>query len=371
MHRGFTCVALLLAACASSVDPAATADPRPAPRLAVVGSDVSALARLESLGARYRDAGPSDDALRLLSAAGHTMFRLRLFVAPNGTGVEVNDLAYTLAMAARVRAAGASLWLALHYSDTWADPGQQATPAAWRGGSLEALERTVESYTADVLRQFRTAGVVPRVVQIGNEIDGGFLWPQGRLGGTGAEALASRAAFGRLLRAGVRGVRQVVASPDTTLVALHVSHGGDSAATRWFFDQVAAEGVAYDVVALSYYPWWHGRLDELAATLEATSRRLDRDVYVIETAYPWRGDWRPPADARRAGDAMPWPFTPEGQAAFSRQLAATVAAAPRGRGVLWWYPEAVPVPGVEIWAGGALGLFDAGGRLLPAARAIR
>lgn len=337
-------------------------------RLPMVGADVSALSRLEALGATYTNGAGANSALGALRAAGHNTFRLRLFVNPNGSDVVVNDLPYTLALAQRIRATGASLVLDLHYSDTWADPAQQAIPAAWAGLSLDSLERVVERYTADVMQQFRSRGILPRIVQVGNEIDGGLLWPLGRIGNGTAGDLPQRAAFGRLLKAGVRGVRQVVASPDTTLVMLHYSQGGSASGARWFFDQVVAEQVPFDVIGLSYYPWWHGSLEQLRNTIDSTASRFNRDVYVVETAYAWRPDWFAPAGAN---GPLVYPRTPAGQQAFTQALVSTVAVTARGQGVLWWYPEAVPVSGLSVWAGGALGLFDGGGRLLPAAAELK
>ena len=350
---------------AATTAPVSPVPPPPTRPLAMIGSDLSALPALEGLGATYTDSLGRRDAVRILRDAGHATVRLRLFVDPTGDDVVVNDLPYTLALAARARAAGASVLLDFHYSDTWADPGRQTVPAAWRTLPLEALEAEVERYTADVMAQFRARGLLPRWVQLGNEIDGGLLWPHGRLGDGSA---TPRAGFGRLLRAAVRGVRQVVASPDTTAVLLHWSQGGDVAGARWFVAQLDAERVAFDGLALSYYPWWHGSLASLRTTIDAIGEERGVDVFVVETAYPWRPDWVAPAGAT---GPLAFERSPAGQQAFARALMATVAATRRGAGVLWWYPEAVPVPGRTVWAGGALALFDASGRLLPAAGAFR
>ena len=125
------------------------------------GADVSALARIEQAGGTFRDGGQAGDALAILRAKGSNIFRLRLFVKPNGQEVQVNDLPYTIALAKRVKATGAQLLLDIHYSDTWADPSHQTVPAAWANLDLAGLEAQVESYTADAVRQRQSAGSHP------------------------------------------------------------------------------------------------------------------------------------------------------------------------------------------------------------------
>jgi arabinogalactan endo-1,4-beta-galactosidase len=332
-----------------------------------LGADISALERIEQAGAVFRDSGQAGDAIAILRAHGAGGFRLRLFVSPNYTEVQVNDLAYTVRMAGRVKAAGAKLLLDLHYSDTWADPGHQVTPAAWAGLSFDSLQLQVETYTAGVITRLKQAGALPDIVQVGNEIDGGMLWPLGQVSGTGSDTAAQWDRFTRLLKAGIRGVRSALGPGDSVRIMLHFSQGGSTGGTQWFFDHMNAYGVTYELIGLSYYPWWHGTLADLTANLQATAQRYGKDVMVVETSYPWRaGGWESMAPNQTA---MTWPVSPAGQAQFLRDLVAAVAAVPggHGAGVVWWYPEAVQVPGLFVWGGGSLSLFDAGGNLLPAA----
>lgn len=336
----------------------------------LLGGDISALARLEQAGASYREGGVPSDAISVLRAYGANVFRLRLFLAPNGQDVQVNDLAYTTALAKRVRASGARLLLDFHYSDTWADPGNQQTPAAWSGLGIDSLEARVESYTRQVLNTLRTEGVVPHIVQIGNEIDGGLLWPVGRIGGPGDSDSSSFADFGRLIRAGVRGVRSATTTADSVRVMIHYSGGANVAGTRWFFDLVQSQNIAYDLIGLSYYPFWHGRAQQLRENLAATASRYRKDIIIVETGYPWRADWVPTGTIANPWE---WPRTAAGQRAFLRDVVAAVDGIPdgRGKGVLWWYPEAISVPGLSVWGGGSLALFNPSGEMLPAADVIR
>lgn len=334
----------------------------------LVGGDISALARIEQGGAVFRDDGATMDAIAALTANGANAFRLRLFVDPSGEEVQVNDLPYTIALAQRVVAAGATLILDFHYSDTWADPGRQTTPAAWDALGIDALEDTVEAYTADVIAQLKDAGALPDIVQIGNEIDAGLLWPLGRIGGS-YDQPENFERFGRLLKAGIRGVASALAPGDDVRIMLQYSQGASTGGTRWFFDRVAEQGVAYDIIGLSYYPWWHGTLSNLTINLHDVAARYAKDVMVVELNYPWRSGWTP--EGARA-NWQAWPLTPSGQMDFLRDVIDAVASTPneRGLGVVWWYPEAVLVPDLFVWGGGALALFDGDGETLPAAAAL-
>ena len=246
-----TALAVVLLACA------ARAGETP---LFLTGGDISALPKLESLGAVYRDNGQAGDALAIMRRRGSTCFRVRLFVNPTGKEVVVQDLPYALALGRRIKGAGSSLLLDLHYSDTWADPQKQTKPAAWTNLTFGALEKQVESYTADVLTAFKAARCLPDIVQVGNEITPGLLWPDGKLDGT--EAGWDR--FAALLRAGVRGVRKPLAASERVQIMLHVDCGGSAERTRRFFDHVRDRRVAFDLIGLSYYPWWHGGLGFLS-----------------------------------------------------------------------------------------------------------
>ena len=330
------------------------------------GGDISALERIEQAGGVYRDSGRAGDAIAILRAHGANTFRLRIFVHPNGTEVQVNDLPYTLRLAKRIKASGAKLLLDFHYSDTWADPGKQWIPAAWALLGFDSLARTVQTYTATVIAQLKQAGTLPDIVQVGNEIDHGMLWPIGAIGVPGADTLLEWQHFTGLLKAGVRGVRDALATADSVRIMIHYSGGGNVAGTRTFFDHMKSYGVPFDVIGLSYYPWWHGTLADLRANLAATARRYGVDIMVVETAYPWRaGGWE---DFAKNTGPMTWPISRAGQTNFLRDVAGAVAGTPQGHGagVIWWYPEAIPVPGLYVWANGSLALFDSSGNALPA-----
>jgi len=364
---------------------------RPAtePAAFLLGADISALASLERQGVTFRDVdGRPDDAIAIFARHGWNAFRLRLFVNPNGRGGVVNSLEYTRALAARVKAAGATFMLDLHYSDTWADPQHQVKPTAWTALDFPAMEQRVEDYTRDVLADLKRHDVLPEVVQIGNEITGGTLWPDAQLRVPPSQVkvfddevrpIEPPAPYdearqwerlARIVKAGVRGVRAGTTDADGVRIMIHIDCGGDWPVTRWFFDHLEAHGVPYDVIGQSYYPQWHGTLDNVRDTLAQTARRYGKDIVVIETAYPWK-------DVNRwaAKPHMAWPVSPQGQRAFLGDLIRAVRETPdeRGLGVVYWHPESVPPPAGRgrAWHGGAMALFDQDGQALPGIDVLR
>ncbi len=337
-----------------------------APTGLMVGADLSFLPQLEARGARFHDSAGTTDALTLLHRHGFGWVRLRLWHRPRDGHSGLEEV---LAMARRARRDGLGVLLDLHYSDSWADPGTQTLPAAWANLSFEALEDSVHRYTREVVASLCAQHTPPEMVQLGNEIRGGMLWDHGRVGGA-FDTRAQWRQFARLLKAGARGVRDGAgAHALAPRIMLHVEGGGDAEACRVFFDRIVAEQVPFDLIGVSYYPWWHGGLDRLKETLALLGPRYGRDVVVVETAYPWR---LAPLDATHNLVGLPhqllrgYEASPAGQAEFLRDLAEIVAAAPRGRGVFYWAPDWITAPGLGS-AGENLALFDSTGLLLPAA----
>ena len=345
-----------------------TQTPPPSPlRGMFLGGDVSSLARIEQLGGVFKDDGQAGSAITILHAHGSNSFRLRLFVNPNDSDVVVNDLPYTVSLAQRVKASGSKLLLDLHYSDTWADPGHQTTPAAWASLGIDSLAARVQSYTDSVITTLKAAGALPDIVEVGNEIDGGILWPLGQLYVANADTAVEWNQFTRLLKAGIAGVRAALGPGDSVRIMLHYGQGGDAGGTQWFYDHMNAYGVPYDVIGLSYYSWWHGPLSQLEANLLSAESRYHKPIMVVETSYPWRlGGWESIATNTVP---MTGTFSPDGQAQFLKDLLGALESVPNGHGagVVWWYPEAIQVNGLSVWGGGSLCLFDGSGDVLSAA----
>jgi len=249
----------------------------------MIGADISFLPEIES-GAgrfsrgprRFTEDGDPVDAIELLKRHGFNYIRLRIFVNPENPKGYAPEVGYcgldsTMSMARRIKAAGLKLLLDFHYSDYWADPQQQNKPLAWAGLEYPALRDTLRSYTASVLRSLEAQGTLPDMVQIGNEINHGLLWPEGHIGNL--DQLAG------LLSAGVEGVAAV--SPSVP-VMMHIALGGQNDEARFWLDNMLARGVRFDVIGLSYYPRWHGTLEDLSGNLRDLVTRYHKPVNVVE-----------------------------------------------------------------------------------------
>ena len=308
-----------------------------------VGADLSFVKQAEDRGTVFKDEGKAKPGLQIFKDHGYNWVRLRLFHSPKSLP---NDLNYTIAMARAAREQGYKFLLDFHYSDTWADPAKQFTPAAWKDKPHEELVRAVFEYTRDTIAAFREAGVLPEMVQVGNEVINGMLWPDGKLPGHWDH-------FAELVKAGVRGVEAGRGDGPRPRIMIHIDRGGDRRGTQAFFDRLNSYHVDYDVIGQSYYPWWHGSLLDLRENLAFMSDEYKKDIMLVEVAYCWR----PTEYRRRPG---PFPETPEGQRAFLDEVNRLVLATPGGRGigVFWWEPAVVgPLR--------SRGYFDDDGNALP------
>lgn len=335
-------VALLVGLSASASGQQA-ALPKPLARFAA-GVDISELGTLEQHGAVYRLHGRAENPYKILHRAGINWVRVRLFVHPSGAGPLTNDLAYALAEARAAHRRHLHVLLDMHFSDTWADPSKQGIPAAWEGLNHEQLVRQVHAYAAETLRSFARAGAAPEMVEVGNEITNGMLWPDGRLTGNHSDD-AEWDRLAELLRAAESGVVEGAGSKHRPLIMIHLDRGGDADASRAYFDHILARGVRVDVIGLSDYPWWQGSLEQLAGNLTSLAERFHKPIIVVETGFPWSPqsftvDEKTYTGAAAEAEVLHFPATPEGQAEYLRHLIATVRAAPDGLGV-----------GVFYWAG--------------------
>jgi len=294
-----------------------------------IGADVSFLGKCEQDGVVFKENGKPSDALGILREHHYNWVRLRIFHDPSvGAWHLPNDLAYTLRLARRARAMGFHVLLDLHYSDTWADPGKQFTPVAWSNMDHRQLVDQVFSYTRDVIAAFKREGLMPDMVQVGNEITNGMLWPDGKLPGNWDN-------FADLVKAGIRGVDAASVPKDRPRIMIHIERSGDLDAAVQFFDNLAARHVSFDVMGLSYYPLWHGDIATMRSNLRSLALRYHHPIIVAEAAYNWRpGDF--------IGKKSDFPESPEGQRDFLRAVDAAVRAIPDGlgEGVFWWEPAA-------------------------------
>lgn len=351
------------------------------------GADISFTVQEEARGTRYTGAEGAQPIETILAAAGVNVVRLRLWVDPPAG---YSDLDSVLVLARRAHAAGQQILLDLHYSDFWADQTAQTIPSAWADQSLQQLTQTVRSYTAEVVGALNNQGTPPGMVQIGNEVTNGMLWPAGQVYfSDGREDWSN---FGALLLAGMQGVRDAPGPDGPARTIVHIQRIDHSESTRYTLDHITGLGVRPDIIGVSYYPFWHGPLSTLRSALNDIASRYGTDVLVVETSYPWTLSVRqePELFVATTGDlpeAARFPPTPQGQLDYFRALRDVVTAVPDGRGLGFIDWEPGWLPGVDAHPGSAassstaavdtvgngyanLTLFDGDGAALPALAAF-
>jgi arabinogalactan endo-1,4-beta-galactosidase len=308
-----------------------------------IGADLSFLKQAEDRGTVFKDNGQPKPGLQIFRNHGCNWIRLRLFHTPTQLP---NNLEYTIALAKEAKKQGFKFLLNYHYSDTWADPAKQFTPKAWKDKSHADLVQAVEEYTKSTIAAFRQADAMPDMVQVGNEVIGGMMWPDGKL----PEHWDN---FADLLKAGIRGVEAGSGDAKRPRIMIHIDRGGDKEGTKHFFDKIISHGVKFDVIGQSYYPWWHGSLLDLRENMIFMAQQYKKDIVLVEAAYCWR-----PTEYKNK--SAPFPETPQGQKDFLDEVNRLVLAAPDGRGVgvFWWEPAVM---------GGlrSRGFFDDDGNALP------
>lgn len=367
----------------------------------IKGMDLSTLLELERLGAKYFDGGVERDILDIMKDYGVNAVRLRIWNDPwnashESYGAGENDVPTTLAIAKRVSEKGFGVLLNFHYSDFWADPGKQFKPKAWEGMSTQELTEAVYDFTYETMELFKKEGVNVTMVQVGNELSNGLLWPDGRLDvDSGIFEYDNIAGF---VSAGIRAVRKSDASIP---VMIHLDNGGRNELYRRWFDNYVARGEDFDVIGLSYYPFWHGTMDELIANMNDMAERFHKDLIIAEVSMGYtmedyqayeklpEGERKGYATKPRLVEKIEFPMTREGQADFMKTLMERMetVSGGRARGFFWWEPAWIPVPGSgwatpaslayihdagpcgNEWANQAL--FDYDGNVLPALGVIR
>jgi arabinogalactan endo-1,4-beta-galactosidase len=256
------------------------------------------------------------------------------------------------------------------YSDFWADPQHQDIPAAWQGQDLSQLTATVQSYTQQAISAFAKQGTPVDTVSIGNEIRNGILWPAGQVDpatGAGYDALAT------LLKAGVAGARAGNPAGHQLRIMMHYDQGGNNQLSQAFFQNLVSRGVQFDVIGLSYYPFFHGTMSQLRANVDALATQFHKKIVIAETQYPWtlaNGDSTGDFVWQTSQVSAGYPASPGGQLSFVTDELSILAQVPGGlgAGLFYWAPEWIPGVGWEPGAGTPndnLTLFNFQGTALP------
>lgn len=293
------------------------------------GADVSWLTEMEANGRKfYNNNGTEQECMSLLKNLGMNTIRLRVWVNPaNG----YNNTADVIAKATRAKNLGLRIMIDFHYSDSWADPGQQTKPAAWAGQDITALQTSLYNHTFNVLTSLKAAGIVPEWVQVGNETNNGMLWPEGK-------ASTNMSNFALLVNAGYNAVKAVNAD---SKVIVHISNGYDNSLFRWIFDGLKANNAKWDVIGMSLYPevaTWSTLNAQCLSNMNDMVSRYNKEVMIVEVG-------------------MSWDQSLACQQFMTDLIAKTKSVANnKGLGVLYWEPQSYN------WNGYTKGAFDNSGR---------
>jgi arabinogalactan endo-1,4-beta-galactosidase len=303
LRTGLLCAGLLLAGWPG----------RAAAGTPIKGADISWVPRMEAAGKRfYDDNGAQQDVLQILKDHGINAVRLRTWVNPSGDNCSGHcSKSEMVALARRAKAMGFRIMIDFHYSDSWADPGKQFKPAAWRSLDFNGLMKRTYDYTFDVMNTLKANGIVPDWVQVGNETNNGMLWEDGR-------ASANMRNFAWLVNCGYDAVKATTGSP----VIVHISNGYDNGLFRWIFDGLRANGGKFDIIGMSLYPTpgnWSTLNSQTLANMNDMRARYGKPTMITEVGM----------DYTAAGAAR----------SFIVDLMNKVNTA-RGLGVFYWEPQA-------------------------------
>lgn len=310
----------------------------------IFGMDISSVLAEEKSGVKYYDFdGKEEDLFRILADNGINTIRVRIWNDPfdsegHGFGGGNCDIRTAAEIGRRAAECGMKLLADFHYSDFWADPGKQMAPRAWEGMEIKEKKQAAYEYTLDCMKQLKEAGADVAMVQLGNETNGKLCGEKTWMN------------IARIMDAGARAVREVY--PDA-LIALHFANPEKPESYRTYaekMDYYEKNGlIGYDVFATSYYPYWHGTLDNLASILTEISEKYGKKVMVMETSYAYTAedsDYSPNTIGEGGGIVKDYPFTPQGQANSIRNITDTVVnRTPAGIGVCYWEGAWITVGG--------------------------
>lgn len=332
----------------------------------LLGGDISLLPSYEEAGTVYRDeAGKAVAPLEYFKEEGWNAIRVRLFVEPDRASAEhkgegvCQDLDYVMKLGQRIKKAGYQFMLDFHYSDTWADPGKQFMPYRWKNSGVASLPDSVYQYTRKSLEVMVKAGACPDLIQVGNEITNGMMWPAAKVEPLGKD---NWDILVKLLESGAKACREVC--PRAKII-IHTEKAGEWDKTKSYYNHLRQ--LDYDVIGLSYYPMWHKAVGVLGATLDSLAVNFpDKEVMIVETAAYYsheKDQWAKSADQYSEF----YPISTEGQRIFTHELVAELRRHANVIGLFWWFPEenACGNTVTEGWLN--RGLFDnRTGKSLPA-----
>lgn len=366
----------------------------------VKGMDLSTLLELERCGAKYYDNGKETDILEILKRYDVDTIRIRVWNDPwsetgESYGAGENDIKTSLEIAKKVTAAGFGVLLNYHYSDFWADPGKQIKPKAWKDYGVDELEQAVYDFTLETTNLFLDEGVNITMIQVGNELSNGLLWPEGQY--------PNYDNIAKFVSAGIRAVHKAddLHGAKKIPIMIHLDNGGNNELYRDWFDHYTQRGEDFEIIGLSYYPFWHGTLQMLEDNMNDIAERYGKELIIAEVSMGFTMEdykaYEKLSDEERKGyatrkeliDKIEYPMTKQGQLDFTKDFLHRIThiAGNAGRGFFWWEPAWIPVSGSgwatpaslkymndpgpcgNEWANQAL--FDYDGNINPALEYIR
>ena len=323
------------------------------------GVDLSMLKQVEDNGGLFYENGNQIDPIQEFNSKGINTVRLKIWHNPLQN---YNDLESVLEIAERVKNADLDLLLDFHYSDTWADPSNQNKPAAWENLNFETLCDSIEQYSRYVITKLKNQNTLPKYVQIGNETDCGFLWPDGYVCGESNNDIQWNKLRDLFMHA-IEGVNTALDFEDSLKIISHVSSGGN-----WFFGNLLEEDIPIDILAISYYPMWHGTLADLNQNINMLATQFGKPVLVVETAYPFTLSWNDNTNNILGLETQlldGYEASEEGQFSFLYDLISLVHDNDFGYGICYWAPDWISTSQFgSPWENQAL--FDFDGQLLDA-----
>ena len=310
-------------------DTGAVSQPPVLPTGFAKGADIGWLSEMEASGRKFYDSkGAAHDCIDVLKSQEINAIRLRVWVNPAAGYCNKADV---LAMAIRAKNKGMRLMIDFHYSDYWADPGKQNKPAAWENYDMPALQQAVYDHTYDVLTALKAKGITPEWVQVGNEVNDGFLWPTGKISNSDG------ANYAKLNNSGYDAVKAV--NPAIKVI-VHVSNGFDNSLFRWHFDSMVSNGGKFDIIGMSLYPpvaSWSEYNTNTLANMKDMLARYGKPVMISEVGMD--------VNSPQAAKDM-----------LTDLLTKTASLGANGLGVFYWEPESYN------WKNYNMGAFDNSGK---------
>ena len=323
------------------------------------GVDISMLKQVEENGGLFYENGNQIDPIQIFKDKGINTARIKIWHTPS---LNYNNLESVLEIADRASSVGLDLFLDFHYSDTWADPSSQTKPSAWVDLNFETLCDSLEQYSHHVITKLKNQNTLPKYVQIGNETDCGFLWPDGYV----CDESNNDSQWNKLrdlFMHAIEGINSALDTQDTLKIISHVSSGGN-----WFFNNLIGQGVDIDILSISYYPMWHGTLSDLNQNMDELGNEFQKPVLIVETAYPFTLQWNDNTNNILGLETQlleDYEASEEGQFTFLHDLITLVEENDYGLGICYWAPDWISTNQFgSPWENQAL--FDFDGELLDA-----